>query len=368
MLRGKTNRAARQAEALWTSGTLTGLSDAQLMSRFAQGRDAVSERAFGELVNRHGPMVLGVCREILSHSHDADDAFQATFLVLVRKAHSICTGESLAPWLYSVAYRTAQRTRAIAWRHRPRAEELTDDVEASTEERHELDLAHLLYEELARLPVKYRAPIVLCHLEGKTHEEAARVLSWPVGTVSGRLSRGRQLLRSRLERRGITVPAAALAFPLLLGSQSFSMTPLVERTLKSAARVAAAESVSASVLSLTQGVLKVMLLRKIGSIAAAIVVLGALSGGVVAWAHRTSTPPRQHSHATVLAAVSSQTPSSVAAKPSASPDAQSGSVANSSSASTLDCPADCPMAPCDEAPTYCPIAMAKSALTRMLGY
>ncbi len=112
---------ARQLEVLWTSGTLTGLSDAQLLGQFAESRnrDATSESAFRELVNRHGPMVMGVCRQILRRPHDADDAFQATFLVLVRKARSIRVGDSLAPWLYGVAYRTAHRARTIASRYRP---------------------------------------------------------------------------------------------------------------------------------------------------------------------------------------------------------------------------------------------------------
>jgi len=105
MFPGKSGRVVRQLDVLWTSGTPTGLSDAQLLSRFVQTRGAAGERAFSELVERHGPMVLGVCRQFLRHSHDADDAFQATFLVLVRKAHAIRTGDSLAPWLYSVACR-----------------------------------------------------------------------------------------------------------------------------------------------------------------------------------------------------------------------------------------------------------------------
>ena len=121
MISGKTGAVARQLEVLWASGTLTGLSDAQLLGQFAESRnrDAKSESAFRELVDRHGPMVMGVCRQILRRPHDADDAFQATFLVLVRKARSIRVGDSLAPWLYGVAYRTAHRARTVASRYRP---------------------------------------------------------------------------------------------------------------------------------------------------------------------------------------------------------------------------------------------------------
>jgi RNA polymerase sigma factor (sigma-70 family) len=200
MIYGKDGGVSGQIEVPCSTGSTTLLSDAQLLSRFAETRDSIGELAFSELVKRHGPMVLGVCRQILRHSHNADDAFQATFLVLVRKADSIRMGESLAPWLYSVAYRTAQRARAAALRDRPGIEEEIQAIEGSLGDSCMLDLRPLLYEELGRLPEKYRAPIVLCHLEGKTHEEAARLLGWPVGTVSGRLSRGRRLLRSRLER------------------------------------------------------------------------------------------------------------------------------------------------------------------------
>ncbi len=190
---GKAGAAGRQLEALWISGTLTGLSDSQLLSRYVdtRGRDAVAEAAFRELVNRHGPMVLAVCRQLLRHSHDADDAFQATFLVLVRKARSIRVGDSLAPWLSSVAYRTARRAREIAARYRPLD---TVPIEAlarsSPDEAYHFDLRPLLHEELDRLPDKLREAIVLCHLEGKSHEEAARLLRWPIGTLSSRLSRG----------------------------------------------------------------------------------------------------------------------------------------------------------------------------------
>jgi RNA polymerase sigma factor (sigma-70 family) len=179
MIQGKSSTVGRQLEALWTSGSLTGISDAQLLSRFAAARDAASESAFRELVHRHGSMVMGVCRQILRHPHDADDAFQATFLVLVRKADSIRVAESLAPWLYAVAYRTARRARAVASRYRSTpVESLEDPMGHAASDSCHFDLRPLLHEELNRLPGKYRQPIVLCHLEGKTHEEAARLLHW----------------------------------------------------------------------------------------------------------------------------------------------------------------------------------------------
>ncbi len=208
MIQRIANPVGQQLEVLWTAGTLTGLSDAQLVGRFAGLRDATAELAFRELMNRHGPMVMGVCRQILRRPHDADDAFQATFLVLVRKGGSIRVGESLAPWLYAVAYRTAHRARAVASRYRPvPAEILEIPAESSPNDPCHFDLRPLLLEELNRLPGKYRDPIVLCHLEGKTHEEAARLLHWPVGTLSGRLSRGRELLQVAAQTardRGLT--------------------------------------------------------------------------------------------------------------------------------------------------------------------
>ncbi len=162
----------------------------------ARGGDPLAEAAFREIVNRHGPMVMGVCRQILRNHHDADDAFQATFLVLVRKANSIRVDDSLAPWLCSVAYRTACRARELAARYRSIDEvEIEEPVGSCLEGTFQFDLRPLLHEELDRLPGKFRDAIVLCHLEGKSHEEAARLLQAPIGTVNSRLSRGRRLLR-----------------------------------------------------------------------------------------------------------------------------------------------------------------------------
>jgi RNA polymerase sigma factor (sigma-70 family) len=286
MTQGKMGSVERQLDVLWTSGTLAGLSDAQLLCRFNDARDATAESAFSELVNRHGPMVRGVCRHILRHTHDADDAFQATFLVLVRKARSIQVRESLAPWLYSVAYRTAQRARASGSRYRQEGVEQLEAVGAPAEDAYQIDLRPLLHEELDRLPDKYRAPIVLCHLEGKTHEQAAQLLHWPIGTVSGRLSRGRELLKSRLERRGLAVPSALLSASSLNLVQCIPSS-LVESTLSAATRFATAQSVSAPVLALTHGALRTMFLNKLKAASIAILLFGAVTGGVGLWTHWT---------------------------------------------------------------------------------
>jgi RNA polymerase sigma factor (sigma-70 family) len=259
MIPGKSGEMGRQLERLWAAGTLTGLSDAQLLRRFvdARGQDATGEAAFRELVNRHAAMVLGVCRQILRRGHDVDDAFQATFLVLVRKAPSIHVGDSIAPWLCSVAYRTAHRARADAAQYRSAGDvTLVEFAGPSPDNAFQFDLRPLLHEELNRLPDKFRDPIVLCHLEGKSHEEAARLLHWPVGTVSSRLSRGRQILRSRLEPRGVTAPLAIFEANWLAGTPTTIALPLLESTVNAAIGCAASQAVSAVVLSLTQGVLR----------------------------------------------------------------------------------------------------------------
>jgi RNA polymerase sigma factor (sigma-70 family) len=371
MIRGKGVR--RPIEVLWSTGTMSGLTDAHLLRRFTHSRDSVSEMAFGELVHRHGPMVWGVCRQILRHSADADDAFQATFLALVSKAGSIRVQDSLAPWLYGVAFRTAHRARATAARYRSGNETQFEAVEASVEDACKLDLRPLLYEELSRLPDKLRAPIVLCHLEGKSHQEAAQLLSWPVGTLSGRLSRARQLLRSRLERRGLAVPAAIFSAAWLSSQSSASATVLLDATVKAALRFPAAHAASAIVLSLTQGVLRAMAIRKLATISAAVLLLGTISGGAVVWAHRPSAPSRQLTQDRNSAPVSTQQKdASPAATPNSTPDARPEPRAGGSSVlaqdGSTDCPitgADCPLSGCDDSRTNCPISMAANAFSRI---
>jgi len=177
------------------------LTDDQLLRRFASDRD---EEAFAALVRRHGPLVLAVCRLVLGGAHDADDAFQATFLVLARKAGSIRDPGLLGNWLYGVASRIARRIRSAVNRRQARERQVRRLPEFPQSAVAEIsDLRPVLDEELRRLPEKYRAAVGLCYLEGKTNEEAARLLRWPTGTVKGRLARARDLLRQRLTRRGL---------------------------------------------------------------------------------------------------------------------------------------------------------------------
>jgi RNA polymerase sigma factor (sigma-70 family) len=167
--------------------------------------DHGDERAFADLVRRHGGLVQEVCQRVLRHQHDAEDAFQATFMVLARRASSLDGTRSLSNWLYQVAYRTALKARSRS--ARLRARESSHGKPEAIEDVHDawrLDLGRLLDEELHELPEKYRAPLVLCYLYGKTHQEAAHELGWPSGSMSTRMSRARDLLRERLSRRGVT--------------------------------------------------------------------------------------------------------------------------------------------------------------------
>jgi HlyD family secretion protein len=367
MIQRKSGRRSSELEVLWTTGTMTGLSDAQLLTRFTQARDSTGELAFRELIQRHGPMVLAVCRQVLRHSHDVDDAFQATFLVLVRRAHSIRVGESVGPWLCCVAYRTAQRARAVSSRYRPGNEEQLQNAEDSPGDADpfKVDLRPLLYEELGRLPERYRAPIVLCHLEGKTHEQAARLLDWPVGTLSARLSRGRQLLRAKLQRRGVQVH-------WLSGSNSLVSTSLVECAIKTAVQFSAAQTVSISVLSLMHGVLRTMLLRRL-TMTAAVLLLGTISGGAIVVAHRHSSLTGDQSREGNPASVSSEN-AEAAPVPSPTPSSRSNSQSQVNSEtfvaerSPQDCSDDCPLTRADGPPPWCPITMATNAITNMIDH
>ena len=260
------------------AGSLVGLDDAELLGRFVKQTGGAAEVAFEAIVARHGPMVLGVCRRLLRHPADADDAFQATFLVLVRKAASVQVGDSLGPWLYGVAQRVATRSRTDARRIRSR--EVTGlelpPRAVLPPDPSRFDLAAVVAEELDRLPARYRSAVILCHLEGLSHEEAARRLSWPVGTLSGRLSRARSLLRSRFERRGLSLPGVGLTgLPDLLLPRTVPAA-LTRATL----RVATGGPVAVKLASLTQGALLAMTLTRWKSAILAGSILATLSIGM----------------------------------------------------------------------------------------
>jgi RNA polymerase sigma-70 factor (ECF subfamily) len=255
------------------------LSDRQLLECFVRSQD---EAAFAALVQRHGPMVLGVCRRVLHDAHEAEDAFQATFLVLVHKARSIGQPESLGAWLHGVAYRSAARARQAA-RHRSREREpaaMPDGNPAAELVRREL--RQVLDEELGQLAVKYRAPLVLFYLEGKTTEEVARQLGCPKGTVLSRLARGRDRLCKRLVRRGVAPSVAVLVgMSMAYDVPAALATVTVKAAVRTAAGQAAAGTVPASVAALTKGVFRAMLLSKVKIVATVLLVVTAAVVGTV---------------------------------------------------------------------------------------
>jgi RNA polymerase sigma factor (sigma-70 family) len=239
-------------------------TDQELLGRFVRHQD---ETAFAMLVERHGPMVLGVCRRLLGNSHDAEDAFQATFVVLVRRADSLERPELLGSWLYGVAYRIARKARVQACRRRQQERQAASVVTA-TEPPTDLawrELRETLDDELNRLPEKYRLPLILCYLQGLTNEEAARRLGWPLGSMSYRLARGRELLRQRLlGRRPGAAPADFLLLAVALGPETGRLsTGLVAGTVQAASilaggQVAAAGTVSGGVRALVEAALQGM--------------------------------------------------------------------------------------------------------------
>ncbi|HKB01370.1 MAG TPA: sigma-70 family RNA polymerase sigma factor [Gemmataceae bacterium] len=222
-------------------------TDVQLLGRFAASRD---EAAFTTLVDRHGPMVWGVCRRLLGHRQDAEDAFQATFLALARRPGAVRRRESVGGWLYGVARRVALRARRTAARTRVREQRAAEARPAEAgagaacrELRAELDAA------LAGLPARYRAAIVLCYLEGRTVDQAARELGCPRGTVASRLAHGRERLRARLSRRGLALPAAALTAFLLAGSAPATVPAALRAAAAGLARSAAVRSPAVAALA-----------------------------------------------------------------------------------------------------------------------
>jgi RNA polymerase sigma factor (sigma-70 family) len=274
--------ALRQVRTLFNLGTFGTSPDGQLLERAMAGGEA-AELAFAALVERHGPTVYGICRAVLRDEHEAQDAFQATFLVLVGKARGLWVRESLGPWLQQVAYRVASCARsAVARRrrHERRYAERASINSAHGERDGSVGLE--VREEVDRLPERYRAAVRLCDLEGRTHEEAARQLGWPVGTVKSRLARGRERLRGRLVRRGLA-PAAVPA-------------ALVEATARAARHVAEGGPrlgvVPASVVALVEGALSAMFMSQIKcAVAAAVLAVGLIATGAAVVAQQTGRAP-----------------------------------------------------------------------------
>jgi RNA polymerase sigma factor (sigma-70 family) len=228
----------RQLGVLFTTGSAAGVPDHQLLERFLLGRDEFAEATFAALVARHGPMVLKLCRSILRDlrdPRDADDAFQATFMLLAAKAGRVGNRELLGNWLYGVALRTAMKSRSRAARRR-RHERLAAECSAApiVPREEDFDLHCALHEGIKALPEKYRAAIVLCHLQGMTREQAARLLRCPVSTVGVRLMRARERLKVWLTRRHRNFSAGLMTASLDSRSNTAVPTALAQATSKAA--------------------------------------------------------------------------------------------------------------------------------------
>jgi RNA polymerase sigma factor (sigma-70 family) len=249
-------------------------TDGELLARFLAERD---EDAFAEIVHRHGRMVLGTCRRVLGNSADADDAFQAAFVVLVRKAHALADRATVGNFLYGVAFHTALKAKAMAARRRTKEAHATTPEPA--EDRSELLAA--LDEELARLPEKYCEPVVLCELEGRSRRDAAEALGVPEGTISSRLATAHRMLEKRLKSRGF----GAVSVAMLLAGPACA----VADSLAHAAVRSASAGPSGTVSQLVSEVTKMLLLHKLGVGAAVLAVAAVLVG--IAYAVPGDTPP-----------------------------------------------------------------------------
>jgi RND family efflux transporter MFP subunit len=254
--------------------------DGELLRRWLDHKD---QAAFELLVWRHAPMLLGVCRRLLGDEHEAEDAVQAAFLVLARKGRSIRRREALAAWLYRVAYRVALESRARRQRW-PAANEraLLNAASPPHAERMSDELRPLLDQEIERLPEKYRVPFVLCHLQGRSNEEAARSLGCPLGTIVSRLSRARARLRGRLSRRGVSVSTVALATVFSSAGEAAISPVLVHAIVQTAgsflAGGSAAAAISPQVAGLAKGVIYTMFMTKVRTAALTLMVLVAGAG------------------------------------------------------------------------------------------
>jgi RNA polymerase sigma factor (sigma-70 family) len=313
----------KQIETLFRTGMAGGLTDGQLLDRFVQQRD---EAAFAVLVDRHGAMVLRVCRQVLGDEHDAQDASQATFLVLARRAGSIGRRESVGCWLHGVALRVAAKARVAAARRRAHerrgaalaAGRLVEQVPTTPEERERWTSLH---EELGRLPETFRAPIVLCYLEGLTQEQAAAQLNAPLGTIQSRLARGRARLKARLEQRGVDASAAIPGAALAAAPPSPAPAAWVEPTTRLAmefSRGTTTRTAAGLAVALAEEVLRAMLIGKIKVLAGMILIATVLATGVIAWAKSHATRATNPPHVAIKESPPAREPQ--AAPPQAEPE------------------------------------------------
>jgi RND family efflux transporter MFP subunit len=306
-----------QLQTLFQLGAAGDLSDGYLLKRFVSDRSEPGELAFAALVERHGPMVDHVCRSILADVNDCHDAFQATFLVLVKRARSLWVRDSLAPWLHRVALHTALYTRGTVARRR-RHEAIAARQKRESQFMPDVETAHLLHQEIDRLPNRFRQPLVLCELEGRTHAEAARALGCPVGTIKSRLTRGRARLRDRLTGRGIGPDATLGGLAICARAVQLGTCPrwLVRATVESATQLTVVQLPgSGSAILLSKGVMHSMLYLKLVQVVPVVclVFAGAVATGLAAFGPKSSQP-LSSGHALSQAASEKQDPSTIEAK------------------------------------------------------
>ncbi len=308
MARIASDSLVRSLGSLFDGGSVAGLSDRQLLERFTAARDSAGEAAFAALVARHGPMVLDLCHQLLGDLHHAEDAFQAVFLVLARRSQSIRDPDLLANWLYGVALRTARCAKRQHDCRRKKEEAdtmrrpvsgspslLEEPVQPAEQPMIDREQAEALHSEISRLPTSFRLAVVLCYFDGLTLDEAARRLRCPAGTLRSRLARARDNLRRALTRRGVILPAAALAAALAPRSASASITShLCETTAHAATQFAVGQSAAPLASALALEVLKSMLFHKLKFLALAVLLFGAVatSAGFLTLAPATNDEPQ----------------------------------------------------------------------------
>jgi RNA polymerase sigma-70 factor (ECF subfamily) len=289
------------------------LADGDLLEQFLQANDGA---AFAELVRRHGPMVLGVCRRVLGNDHDAEDAFQATFLVLVRRAADVRPRSRLGNWLYGVACRTAREARRAAARRR--AKEALAMPRPHSAEDPWAELRLVLDRELARLPERYRVVLVLCDLERRTRKAAAEHLGWHEGTVSSRLSRARELLARRLRRHGAILSGGLLVAFLGSGTGAAAVpAPLAAQTVEAATLLAAGSAagvLTPQTAALVERTVRAMWLAKLKTLGAVVAVLGVAAAAAFRSAAQPPAAGGKVTPAPVLAAAKQVEPQAKAAQ------------------------------------------------------
>jgi RNA polymerase sigma factor (sigma-70 family) len=290
-MKNRSTDADWQLDRLFRLGTVGGMTDVQLLEQFVTADDEAAAMAFEAIVERYGSMVLKVCRALLRDEHTAEDAFQATFLVLARKARTIETRELLSNWLYGVARRTAKKARAIAAKRRCRDQRTafhrSPGVVESPRDASQNDLAQVLHEEIDRLPGAYRAAVVVCYFEGKTQAQAAQQLRLAESTIRGRLARARKLLRQRLTRRGLALSTGLVALTSSTNAATWPLSGTIARiTARAALHFVKRGKAMGGVVSLTaqsiaNGVLLTMRFSSLKTLAAMMTMAaGLLTAGV----------------------------------------------------------------------------------------